>query len=314
MLSVLATVWLYAANKQVKNCHPITDFLLSEIARWFKFSSLHQDDFKILFKSLNDGCVEPSKLTTPSSTSWLIKGKCIFAILSQWEELKTYLNLVAGKERNYHGRTIMDMLSDVHNYLYLTFILPHIQDFESVNAAFQATNADPYKVFGDLDVLHKSLQLKIKNKLFGAKLEMCLKDSKLPAENEETIKGRRLYFLIKANSQLDKQRDDNSVIVTTLRLFQPQCLSQVRTAYKDFPKSFHDFVKDEDTAKLCSQYEKLPFVNWEKEFKSEIPTETVEFWAAMVKYENALGENCFRELAQIVLNISSVLICNAFVE
>ena len=38
---------------------------------------------------------------------------------------------------------------------------PVIQDFEHMNAAFQATYADVCKLFKDLDVLHQSLKQKI---------------------------------------------------------------------------------------------------------------------------------------------------------
>lgn len=307
----LALCCLHANKKLPSNI----DYLLSEIARWFKFSSIRQDDFKVLFKLLNDDCIEPSAFITPSSTRWLVKGKCIFVILSQWEELKSYFNLVADKERNFHARIIFDMLSDERNFLYLHFILPIIQDFERVNAAFQATNANLYKIYQDLDVLHRSIKDKIKNKLFGAKFEMCLNNTKLPVKEKEIIKERCLNFLTEANSQLDKRRDDNSVIVTTLELFHPQaCLSQVRPNYQDLPKAFHDFVKNEDTTVLSSQYEKLIFINWEKEFNCKIPTESVEFWSTVLKYKNALGEHCFKEFAQVVLNILSLPISNAFVE
>ena len=54
-----------------------------------------------------------------------------------------------------------EMLAYHRNFLYLTFVLPIIQDFEKVSAAFQATNPNPVKVLKDLRHLHKSLLVRV---------------------------------------------------------------------------------------------------------------------------------------------------------
>lgn len=46
------------------------------------------------------------------------------------------------------------MISDE---MYLTFVLPHIQNLESVNVSFQAADADLFKVFSELKQLHSFL-------------------------------------------------------------------------------------------------------------------------------------------------------------
>ena len=99
---------------------------------------------------MNDECIQSSKFITPSNTRWLVKGKCIFNIITQWHQLKAYFSVIAQKERNYHARLIHEMISDERNYLCLIFALPHAQNFESVNASFQATDAEPFKVFSEL--------------------------------------------------------------------------------------------------------------------------------------------------------------------
>lgn len=70
------------------------DYLLSEITQWFKLSSLCQEDFKKVFALFNNDFTNYSKFITSSHTRWLIKGKCIYTILIQWKELKTYFNLI----------------------------------------------------------------------------------------------------------------------------------------------------------------------------------------------------------------------------
>lgn len=146
------------AFKKLPSC---LEYMLAEVARWFKCSTLRREDFQQVFSAMNDEFVHPSKFVTPSTTRWLVKGKCIFSILSQWDELSAYFSVINDKDRNYHARVLRDMLADRRNFLYLTFVLPIIQDFEKVNAAFQATNANPVKVFEDLRQLHKSLVVRI---------------------------------------------------------------------------------------------------------------------------------------------------------
>ncbi|MPC66391.1 hypothetical protein E2C01_060538 [Portunus trituberculatus] len=66
---------------------------------------------------------------------------------------------------------------------------------------------------------------------------------------------------------------------------------------------------------LEQQYDKLLLVDWRKEFPNEeIPHEAVNFWKVVQKYENAAGEKCFAELAQIVLNAHALPLSTAFGE
>ena len=96
--------------------------MLAEVARWFKCSTLRREDFQQVFSAMNDEYVHPSKFITPSTTRWLVNGKCIFSILSQWHELKAYFSVIGDKENNYHARVLNEMLADHRNFLYLTFL------------------------------------------------------------------------------------------------------------------------------------------------------------------------------------------------
>ena len=52
---------------------------------------------------------------------------------------------------------LKDTILDESNKLYLTFVCPIIQNFETLNAAFQALNSDPTKSFQELDELRNFL-------------------------------------------------------------------------------------------------------------------------------------------------------------
>ena len=198
----------YAFKKLPSNL----DYMLAEVARWFKCSTLRREDFQAVFNAMNDEYIHPTKFITPSTTRWLVKGKCIFSILSQWHELTAYFSVI-NEDRNYHARVLNEMLADSRNFLYLTFVLPIIQDFEKVNSAFQATNADPAKVFEDLRQLHKSLLIRIYvggssesdllplEKIdFGVKFEQEVKKAQLSQEDIHDMKIRCGGFLIACQS------------------------------------------------------------------------------------------------------------------
>ena len=109
------------------------------------------------------------------------------------------------------------MISDERNYLYLTFALPYIQNFESVNASFQATNAEPFKVFSKLKQLHSSILGRVyeddgkkvaypPNQVkYGDKFQLEISQSKLPKEEKSQLTKRCLDFLIEAESRLEKK-------------------------------------------------------------------------------------------------------------
>ncbi|KAK4324214.1 hypothetical protein Pmani_005216 [Petrolisthes manimaculis] len=100
---------------------------------------------------MNEGKEQYEKFVTPSTTRWLVRGKFINIILKQWEELQAYFYSLV--DRKYLARIIRDMLSDEVNTFYLTFALPFVQNFESLNAVFQASNPDPSKLFEELEEL-----------------------------------------------------------------------------------------------------------------------------------------------------------------
>jgi len=60
-------------------------FLLSEVAKWFKFSSQRRDAYQTLFQVMNANIsdLSPTRFFTPSDTCWLVTGKVIYAILTQ---------------------------------------------------------------------------------------------------------------------------------------------------------------------------------------------------------------------------------------
>lgn len=210
------------------------EYILGEIARWFRCSTLRREEFLQFFHVMNDEYFQPSRFITPSTTRGLVKGKRIFSILTQWDELKAYFSVISDKDRNYHDRVLNEMLADYHHFLFMTFVLPIIQEFKKVNAAFQATNANPVRVFKDLRQLQSSLVMRLYeggssvssvlplDKIdFGVKFEKeCLK-TKLKKEEIHNVKLRCRDFLLEANSQVEKRLSQNLDIILSINNFSP---------------------------------------------------------------------------------------------
>ncbi|XP_068241400.1 zinc finger BED domain-containing protein 5-like [Palaemon carinicauda] len=147
-------------------------FLISETPLWFSNSNLRREEYKSLFETLNPPSETECRYQAPlpfqkdSKVRWLVKGKVMLNILLNWEELKAYF---AASENTghtitkYKARLLKEMLCDKINYLYFVFATPIIRDLEAVNAKFQATKTDPYKLSNELEMLRKTLCNRIYN-------------------------------------------------------------------------------------------------------------------------------------------------------
>ena len=76
-------------------------FMLSEIPKWFSKSVIRRDAYKELFETFEGCSVESSTIPLPfqkcNLTRWLVRGKVIFNILTNWEILKMYFTLITVK-------------------------------------------------------------------------------------------------------------------------------------------------------------------------------------------------------------------------
>lgn len=138
-----------------------------------------------------------------------------------------------------------DMLLDESNKLYLTFACPIIQNFESLNAGFQATNPDPTKLFQELQELRDFLVQKVyrdyrqrqihwllSDAKLGDKFEYDLKASSLSAERKTAIQQRCQAFIHEAINQIDKRIDNTTMKMNYVKYLAPEkCLSQMRPRF-----------------------------------------------------------------------------------
>ena len=127
-------------------------FLLKEIPKWFSKSTTRREAVKELLRVMNpsdESRAKPLPFQKMSTTRWLVRGKVIYNLVVNWEEIKAYFMVEEPNLKSdvrYKARMILSMLNDPVNLLYFHFLSPLVTEFERVNAIFQTTNADAEKV------------------------------------------------------------------------------------------------------------------------------------------------------------------------
>ena len=105
---------------------PNLGFLLKEVPKWFSKSKIRREAFKDLFDVMNPDQRHGTALpfTKYCETRWLVRGKVMYNILVNWEELKAYFlaaEPTSSQNSRFRARLIQEMLADPVNFLYFQF-------------------------------------------------------------------------------------------------------------------------------------------------------------------------------------------------
>ncbi len=87
---------------------------------------------------------------SPSETRWPVTKKVNNSVVTQWHELTAHFCCIR-YTKNYSCKSLLEMLSDRSNYLYLVFASHLINEFEQINVFLQHINTDQCRLFKDLD-------------------------------------------------------------------------------------------------------------------------------------------------------------------
>ena len=310
-------------------------FLLTEVPLWFSKSDQRRDSFLQLF-SIMDPNKEKQGTPTPfqklSQTRWLSRGKILFNIFSNWDELLGYfLCLKTTQETKYKVGVIINMLKDPFNKWYFQFAYAIVCEFETVNGFFQATKADPQEMFQQLDVHYKGLKSRIYdvrgNKLslskadYGARIHQELSTyliknnySEAATKVVDDFKKRCFSMIEVAVAEVEKRLPKNkNILLSLVNLHPKKVLSQTdRACFSDLP---FPHLREDNLEVIESQYRKIIFVDWKKEetFKGEIPSDTETFWVQIKKHKQG-NVQPFYELAVYALTCLILPTSNAVVE
>ena len=173
-----------------------------------------------------------------------------------------------------------------------------------MNAAFQATNTNPKKLFNDLNVHYNSLKSRVfnhRNEIlplattqFGAKFlaecEQCLQ--RKSSINVDDVKARSQSMLIEMVHQVEMRLPDQTDIFGGLQALAPsKVLSQLeRVSFINLP-FLH--IIGEATVTCEEQYRKILFHPWAEELSifldGIIVQDTVQFRMQVGKFKDAVG-------------------------
>ncbi|XP_042882838.1 zinc finger BED domain-containing protein 5-like [Penaeus japonicus] len=289
-------------------------FMLQEVPKWFRKSTLRREMYKMLFETMNTGEERhgiPLPFLTLSTTRWLVRGKVLFNILVNWMELKAYFHCASihgAQDVRYKARLLWEMFCD------------------DLNALFQSNNASPSSLLLELDIHYKSLHniiyseqgtlLPLNKTDFGAKFSMeCnrLLSSKNMASRLESIQQRCQEMLVELVSQVKMRLPENRGLFDKLSKLSPHnVLTQLnRPKFNELP-----FPHLQESLELCEeQYRKILYHPWNNEevFSSGIPEDPVNFWASIKKYEEG-GRKPYEALARYALAALTTPVSNALVE
>lgn len=310
-------------------------FLLAEIPKWFSKSTVRREAYKTLYQLMSPDDDQAPPFEKYSKTRWLVRGKVLFKILMNWEELKAYFMVAepaSTQSARYKARVLLDMLRDPATLLYFHFASPLVTEFDRVNAFFQATEADPEEMHKELLAHGNSLRgrvfdgqrrpLAITKVDFGGKFEyeaakyISAQRDKLTAEaNVLEIKKRCLQFLLEAVSQVDKRLPAKRDHFKNLSALHPDKVldASQRVPYNQLPLPH---LRQENADVIEEQYRKILHRPWKEEpiFDGTIPDSTIQFWSRIVKFRSSLGHKPFEELATYALNCLTNPVSNAVVE
>eukprot|EP00794_Sanderia_malayensis_P010141 gene10141-biopygen8329 len=305
-------------------------FILSEIPKWFSKSASRRNAYKELFRVMDPNCERtgiPNPFQKMSATRWLVRGKVLYNILVNWEDLMAYFSCAdpTGKpDARYKARMIADMLKDDINKLYFHFATPIVKEFEEVNSMFQATNADPEILIKELNVHYHSLKQRVYDRHgnhlplssvhFGAKFlfeaDKLLRTDPGNRDKQESVlsmKKRCHEMLLQLVAQVEDRLPKNKEIFSGISGLSPNVvLSQTNRfpfSRLPFPHLLHA-----DSDKIESQYRKIVCHMWAEESvfqEGKIPTDAVQFWNGISKYEDSAGRKSYRELATYALSCLS---------
>jgi hypothetical protein len=253
------------------------------------------------------------------ATRWLGRGKVLYNIVTQWWDLKAYFDMAqaqAPQKERYRARELARMLADTSNLLYFHFLTPIITEMEEVNKAFQTSNPDMNELFKLLDLLYKSLRVRIYD-LDGKKKHVLRVDCGVKFDDlgknmdqglVREVRERCSQFLHQLVEEMEKRLHENKDILKGLNLFTPEKISSAM--FRDLP--FQGFCPD--VVKAENEFRKIKLMQLiDLGFDNNEVVKPVRFWAKVAQYE-VEGELIFKHISTYALNCLSLPVSNAYVE
>ncbi|KAH8032070.1 hypothetical protein HPB51_022910 [Rhipicephalus microplus] len=200
-------------------------------------------------------------------------------------------------------------------------------EFDKVNRLFQSENPDPVKLFEDLELLVKSMLLRVALKEhafptaewekhllhvracnFGTVFLDALHNSTLSEEEKDQMLVRCREYLVSCVKSLLKRLPSNLELFENFKFLRP---CYVRDAsFSTFHKVISMVTAPCSTSILESEYVSLQAMHSSLALSNNVS----EFWRAVAKATNSVGEALFPNLSAMVFALLCLPASNAAVE
>ncbi|XP_066950649.1 uncharacterized protein [Macrobrachium rosenbergii] len=215
------------------------------------------------------------------------------------------------------------MYNNEINLLFMKFLLPLLEKFQTMNLKFQAQNPDPSKFFKELSDFQCDIMSRVVNPnrmsqktnwedhimhtdacFYGAEFQMACSASQLPEATKADIKERCRQFLVEAVREIKKRVPVSGNHLELLSLLAPTDISEL---------SFTKIVPELKRMTECSvgtlenQWRARKFLA----APPSVMCDTVKYWIYLLNNKDSAGNHGFRELAAVALSLLSLPIANA---
>lgn len=304
------------------------EFMIKEIYNWFSHSTLKQQQYVQLFKTIRGE--DPLKILNTCDTRWLSIYSALERIVDQWDPLTQYFRNITSHEKDFTADLILNMLHDKTNFCYFLYMKKILYDVNILNKTFQGKN-EPFKVINDLFNLIEMVSKQILNPssrvnvfstsdlksyinpqpYLGYSVETELK--KLDPVEAKNIRTRCIDFTLELIQQLKQRLPNNFELFRFIQSFSVENVLRVIKPKLTAASIMDDFnLETQFIDKIESQWDNITVVKWPTDILTT--GNSVPFWVTVYKYKDAGGQNPFRELATLAIMILSLPISNADVE
>ncbi|XP_050062963.1 uncharacterized protein LOC126552316 [Aphis gossypii] len=265
------------------------DFMISETYNWFSKSSLRQQSYLDLFKTMNDGHA-PLKIVRACSTRWLSIESAVSRIIDQWLELKLHFQLARSNEKCFTAEVLYDMYCNEQNLAFFLFLRPALANVQSVNKLFESNNVDQTKLAIDLSTLVVSL----------GKLIVLPSFNFDPVTNENFINHLhpKPFLGYSFENKVTELKNNGSLNANGEQVLRDRCIKFTTILIQQLQQRLPENFK----------WRKINVLLWNE------TTNVVQFWVEVKNYTDACGENPLKELSELALTTLSLPFSNAEVE
>jgi len=300
--------------------------LCRNIYKYFSYSAKRLKEFEEFQKYF---ALPAHKILGLSLTRWLALEACINRVLEQWDALKLYFISSFGEVSGIHSKTLAEQMDKVETKVYFYFLSYILKIINDLNKEFQSEHIRLPYLYNNVEMMLKlilnnflkkqnwengsevfDLNLNddknyknIEDIYIGINAEKYMKNQKFTDEEKKEVKTKILNFYIELSNQLKIRFDfSDKPGLKCLNVITPQSvLDNSEPSLMPLIEEFSHLIEG-NIEIIATQWRALQYFDHQIRSDANIN----EFWEKVSSLKNGLGERCFKELGDFVLNLLSL--------